>query len=109
MGIAGSYSHDPAGRRRTRIEGAPPVIFGVATVASVTRDAWTQMRKVSTTGHPSGREQVGLPDPCAYNSSRLASLARIGSCSDRAGMTSIFADGLSWRSLPAQGRSPRAP
>ena len=33
------------------------------------------MRKVSTTGHLSGREQVRSPDPCAYNSSRLA---RIG-------------------------------
>ena len=66
------------------------------------------MRKVSTTGHPSGREQVGLPDPCAYNSSRLASLARIGSCSDRAGMTSIFADGLSARSIIAKASSRRA-
>jgi hypothetical protein len=59
MGIAGSYSHEPAGRRRTRIEGAPPVIFDVATVASVTRDAWTEMRKVPTTGYLSEREQVG--------------------------------------------------
>src|ERR1700722_18159708 len=27
MGIVGSYSHEPARRCRTRIEGAPPVIF----------------------------------------------------------------------------------
>jgi hypothetical protein len=27
MGIVGSYSHEAAGRRRTRIEGAPPVTF----------------------------------------------------------------------------------